>query len=151
MIASTLLLIALAAILGSFAQAQKTASAEDTHTQSLDGLRQAVDVFAKDVRESTVVSSGSSTAVVMTTTVNETVNTVTWRTATVGGRLVLQRQVGSATAETMVDRLLAGDVFVLTPNDPASVQRILLTIRASGGQSRAEVDLSTEVTRRDAS
>jgi hypothetical protein len=151
MVAWTLLLIALAAILGSFAQAQQTASAEDTHTQALDGLRQAVDVFAKDVRESTVVSSGSSTAVVMTTTVNEVVKTVTWRTTTVGGRLVLQRQVGTATAETMVDRLLVGDVFVLTPDDPASVQRILLTIRASGGTNRAEVDLSTEVTRRDAS
>ena len=149
-VASTLLLVALAAILGAFAQSQSTATADDAHREATDSMRRAADVFAKDVREANSVSVATSDTLVMATTVNQAAATVTWRTTTDHGAVVLQRQIGTHTAETVVRGLSATEVFVYTPNDPASVHKILLTLAGATTSGRRPVDISTEVTLRNA-
>src|SRR5687767_1378865 len=76
-VATTVLLIALAGILTSFAQAQQRAASDASRSVDVDNLRLAANIFAKDVREATTVTVADANKVVMDTTVNQTPQTVT--------------------------------------------------------------------------
>ena len=151
-VASLMLAIAAAVFLTSLVSTQNTEQYTRLRNEALDDLRLMANVFAKEARQATAVTTNNPSRVVMWTRVDGTATPVTWEVVTVGGVSNLRRVTSSST-RVFVIKLVDTAVFTYNSSAtqiPASTVRTVRLDLATKLSSRyPAVSLGTEVSLRN--
>ena len=145
-VASALLLAALAIALGGLDSQSRTSVYATQRSQALDDLRIMSTDFSKDMRASTGATAASSTDLTVRTYVRGSLATVRWRAF----ENRLERIAGTSTRTYVVD-LVTSAVFGFVPDtaDPSSVRRVRLTLSTEPDPRYPPVTVETEVEMRN--
>jgi len=118
--------IVIAALLGIFISVQRSQAYVTDRSESMDGLRIAMDRVSKEVRQATAVTSQSTTAISMTTFVGGSAEALTWSVS--GGELRRTDEWGLT--QIVLRDVTNTDVFTYTPaTGPPLVVAVRLEMR----------------------
>ncbi|MGH9285034.1 MAG: hypothetical protein ACRD0M_05055 [Acidimicrobiales bacterium] len=165
MVASAILITALAVFLGALASTQRTANYQGGRNRALDDLRITADVFAKDARHARRVVSGVGDSVTLETYVGGVLKDVTYTVVTAGGQTNLERVTAASASRLFVIRLTDDSIFrydnevctdpldptTCTLPDPSQTRLIRLHMESLPHPNYPPVVLATEVSLRNVS
>ena len=145
-VASALLLTALAIALAGLDTQARTSAYATQRSQSLDDLRIMSTDFSKDIRAAAGATAASSTDLTVRTHVGDALATVRWRAF----ENRLERIAGTSTRTYVVD-LVTPAVFGFVPDtsDPTSVRRVRLSLSTEPDPRYPPVTVETEVEMRN--
>lgn len=154
-VASSILLLALATFVASLGSSQSASSFATSRNRSLDELRLAASGFSREARQAQVVYlPTSATSVSFSTYVGGVLKDVTWETVTTAGVTDLVRKVGVTTRAYDLN-LTTASVFSYLPGVPAtttipaSAPKLTLTMATKPKSKFPAVLLTTEVSLRN--
>ena len=146
-VASTILLLAVAAVLGGLDSSTRTARFADDRSQALDDMRIMTVDFGRDVRQATEATSISTSELALNTYVGGTLTQVTWRAT--GSRLT--RTVSGGNERLYLIDLVTSAVFSYSGVvDPRDVARVRLTLATRPDARYEPVSVETDVEMRNA-
>lgn len=155
-VASSILLLALATFIASLGSSQSASSFATSRNRSLDELRLAASGFSREARQAQFVTAASATSVTFSTYVGGVLKDVTWETVTTAGVTDLVRKVGVTTRAYDLNLTTAGVFSYLAgvpaaPPIPASAPKLTLTMATKPKAKFPAVLLTTEVSLRNVS
>jgi len=151
MVASAVLLVALATFFSTLARLGQTESYALAHQRSLDDLRLAADSFSRDTRQAARVISGTTSRLEFDQYVGPGLARTVWEVFTdANGTRNLRRTRGGGTAVFVV-ALTDQTVFEYRPSSttPDEIRRVQLFMSTKPLKDYPAVNLTTEVTLRN--
>lgn len=150
MVASAVLLTALAIFLGSMVSGMSTSRYAQIRNETLDDLRLTSAAFTKDARQAVKVRTALIDQVVMDTYVNGTLQTVTWRVVNEGGVLNLRRDQNGGSRVFDIHLTTDAVFSYYREVDPARVNRMRLVLATQPDPKYPPVQVEADAEMRNA-
>lgn len=129
-ITSALLLLVLLTVFNALDSVSSAQAYQADRTQSLDNMRATLNKMTKELRQATTVSEASSTASSITFTTS--INGIGTQIAYTASGTTLTKQVGSAAAFTVLERLATTTIFgYVSADDVTGIQWVSVDLEVS--------------------